>query len=80
MAKPFKKWMADARREAKQGNCDKIGKLYEVMAKNNWKHKDLEDLFNNEWPDYELLPDDLHHLDILHDVTCLKWYLADTDY
>lgn len=80
MAKPFKKWMAEARRQAKQGDCRMIGELYKVMAKNDWKHKDLEDLFSNEWTDYEVLADDLHHLDILHDVTCLKWHLEDTDY
>lgn len=82
----FKKWMADARREAKQGDCTKIGELYKVMAKNHLRDEELEDLFNGNWFDnqhgklYELKQGDKDHLRMLHDMTCLKWHLDDSDY
>ena len=86
MAKPFKKWMAEARRQAKQGDCRMIGELYKVMAKNDLKYEELDDLFNEMWVDsngeplYDLTQADKDHLDILHDKTCVKWHLEDTDY
>lgn len=86
MPKSFKKWIADARREAWDGDCTKICELYKVMSKNNLKDKQLDDLFNENWLDnkgkplYDLTQADKDHLDILHDKTCVKWHLEDTDY
>ena len=85
MAKSFKRFIADAREEAKLGEYDKIGKLYTVLSKNDWTIPELNTLIDgildeHGKPKYELKPKDITHLDILHEKTCERWQLEDTDY